>query len=60
MCRSLRDEITSGEKLGFEVEYEGEDLFLEEERTSVFGKRNLNRVTYNIMRDWKNSANMIY
>ena len=39
MCRSLRVEITSGEKLGFEVEYEGEDLFLEEERTFVFGQK---------------------
>ena len=37
MCRSLRDEITNGEKLGFEVEYEGGDLFLEEERAFVVG-----------------------
>ena len=28
---------TNGEKQGFEVEYEGEDLFQKEERTFVFG-----------------------
>ena len=31
-----RDEITIKENLGFEVQYEGEDLVLEEERTFVF------------------------
>ena len=31
------DEIISGVNLGFEVEYEGEDLILEDERKFVFG-----------------------
>ena len=35
----VRDEFTNREKLGFEVEYEGEDLVLEEEKTFVFGKK---------------------
>ena len=37
ICWWFRDGITNGEKLGFEVEYEGGDLVLEEERTFVFG-----------------------
>ena len=37
ICWWFRDEIANGEKLGFEVKYEGEDLVLEEERTFVFG-----------------------
>ena len=37
ICWRFRDEITSGENLGFEVGYE-EDLVLEEERT-VFSDR---------------------
>ena len=37
ICWEFRDKITSGENLGFEVKYEGEDLVLEEERGFVFG-----------------------
>ena len=37
ICWRYRDEITSGEKLRFEVEYDGEHFVLEEERTFVFG-----------------------
>ena len=37
ICWWVRDEITNGEKLGFEVKYEREDLVLEEERIFVFG-----------------------
>ena len=37
ICSWFQDEITNGEKLGFEVEYEGEDLVLEEESTFIFG-----------------------
>ena len=36
-CRSFRDGITSGKKLGFEVEFERGDLVLEEDRTFTFG-----------------------
>ena len=32
ICWWFQDEITNREKIGFEVEYEGEDLVLEEER----------------------------
>ena len=45
----FRDGVTIGEKLGFEVEYEGEDLVLEEERIE-----SLSMVTYNIMSDSTN------
>ena len=38
ICRRFRDEITSGENLGFQVRYEGEDLTLEEQRTSRIDK----------------------
>ena len=34
--RRLRDEITSGEKLGFKVKYDGEDLVLEKEKGLLF------------------------
>ena len=37
MCWRFQGEIRSREKLGFEVEYEREDLVPEEERTFVFG-----------------------
>ena len=37
VCWWFRDEITNGEKLGFEVEYEGEELVLKEERAFIFG-----------------------
>ena len=54
ICWRFRDEITSGENLGFQVGYEGEDLTLEEERIE-----SLSMVTYNIMSDWKNATNMM-
>ena len=49
ICLWFQDEVTNGEKLGFEVKYEGEDLVLEER--TFFGIENLSMVTYNIMSD---------
>ena len=61
--RRLRDEITSGEKLGFKVKYDGEDLVLEKEKGLLFSDcfwiKRLSVVSYNIMLDWKGSANMM-
>ena len=39
ICQRSWHEITSGENPGFEVEYEGENLVLEEERTFFSDRR---------------------
>ena len=52
--RRFQNEIACREKLGFEVEYEGKDFVLEEERTFIYFWVKilyLCMVTYNIICD---------
>ena len=46
MCWRFRDEITGGEKLGFEVKYEREDLVLRRRKDVCFRIESLSMVTY--------------